>query len=85
MCMACAWHVYAQVEPHDELVVLESSGLAATTSQLLSHHQIAHDRSADLRADAAASSLGGAGGAAAAGDADDAGAAGGKAKARRRR
>jgi len=38
-----------ELEPHQELVVLESIGLRATTDEFLDNHQIPHDRSADLR------------------------------------
>lgn len=36
------------LEPHNELVVLETAQLAAATSELLNSHQIPSDRSADL-------------------------------------
>ena len=43
-----------ELEPHDEMVVLETATLAETTAELLANHQIPHDRSADLRRSAAA-------------------------------
>jgi len=43
-----------ELEPHSELVVLETEGLEAATTELLANHQIPHDRSANLRDDAPA-------------------------------
>lgn len=43
------------LEPHDEMIVLETAPLAEMTRELLESHQIPHDRSADLRASSGAS------------------------------
>ena len=48
------------LEPHSELVVLETAKLAEATTELLANHQIPHDRSADLRAQPAANGTAGA-------------------------
>ena len=40
------------VEPHAELVVLETKAIAEVTAELLRSHNIPADRSADLRGEA---------------------------------
>ena len=41
------------LEPHDELVVLEAEAIAAVTKELLRSHSIPADRSDDLKAEGA--------------------------------